>query len=311
MIVFGPIPSRRLGLSLGINNIGSQKLCSYSCVYCQIGETKQKTSLPQTCHDPEMLAAAVEKHLNKLDARHKPDYLTLVAKGEPTLDINIGKEIRLLKLSGFPVAVITNASVLNNNKVRESLYLADWVSVKIDSVDAKIWQRINRPARPLNLNSILAGISEFADGFANQLHTETMLLDGYNDTPEQLERTAAFISGLNPRKAYLSVPTRPCAVKGTKPVSESKLTEAWYLYISKGINTELLNGFEGTDSGFTGNAYEDILSITAVHPLREDQLTELLNREKSDFSVVQSLLRQRLLKKVNYRKNIFYARIYR
>jgi wyosine [tRNA(Phe)-imidazoG37] synthetase (radical SAM superfamily) len=112
MIAFGPIPSRRLGKSLGINNIVSHKLCSYSCVYCQIGNTINKMMVRQTFYEPEKLVKEVENHLLKLDKQHTPDHLTFVANGEPTLDINLGKEIRQLRKFGITIAVITNSSLI-------------------------------------------------------------------------------------------------------------------------------------------------------------------------------------------------------
>ena len=109
MISFGPVPSRRLGKSLGINNIMTPKTCSYGCVYCQVGRTIKKSIKRETFFQPEVIFEKVEEHLKRLDKENYPDYLTFVSNGEPTLDINLGKSIMLLKKLGFPVAVITNA----------------------------------------------------------------------------------------------------------------------------------------------------------------------------------------------------------
>ncbi|MFA6838678.1 MAG: radical SAM protein, partial [Dysgonamonadaceae bacterium] len=112
MICFGPIPSRRLGKSLGVNNIPNQKICSYSCVYCQIGARQRFSYERMAMYKPEEIREEVAKHLNKLKADNKPDFITFVANGEPTLDINLGESILLLKEFNIPIAVITNGTLL-------------------------------------------------------------------------------------------------------------------------------------------------------------------------------------------------------
>jgi len=262
------------------------------------------------CYEPQKLAEDVKTHLQKLDKTHLPDYLTFVANGEPTLDINLGKEIKLLKKLGFPIAVITNASLIHQTQVRNDLMEADWISVKVDSVDEAVWKKMNRPLERIELDKILEGLKIFASDYEGDLHTETMLIDGYNDASEQLEKTAFFISGLKPETSYISIPTRPPALKEVKPASEMKLTEAWQIFQGKGIKTEFLTGFEGTDAGYTGNAFDDILNITAVHPLREESVAELLGKENADMSVVNSLIQLGVLKKVHYKGKAYYVRKY-
>lgn len=310
MIAFGPVSSRRLGLSLGINNIVSHKVCSYSCVYCQIGITRQKSATLETFYEPEKLVASVDHHLEMLDEMHRPDYLTFVANGEPTLDRNLGTEIRMLKKYGIPVAVITNSSLLHLEEVRNGLMEADWVSIKVDATDEAIWRKINRPQGNIELKNILDGSKLFATGYKGRLHTETMLVKNYNDFPEQIEQITMFISGLNPEAAFLSIPTRPPSLKEVKPAAEENMAMAWQNFCDAGIKTELLTGFEGTDTGFTGNAFEDIINITAVHPLREDTMKELLKKENTDMSVVESLIFQGLLKKIKYEGRDYYLRNY-
>ncbi len=310
MIAFGPIPSRRLGKSLGINNIVSHKVCSYNCVYCQIGNTIHKSTVRKCFYESEKLVRDVETHLKKLDNNHLPDYLTFVASGEPTLDINLGREIKLLKKFGIPIAVITNSSLIHFKHVQDDLMEADWVSVKIDTTEEKAWQKINRPSAGINLEKILEGLQSFASVYLGKLFTETMLVEDYNDSVRQLEQNASFIAQLKPQKAYLSIPTRPPAVKEIKPVTEEKLTESWQIFQNAGLRTELLTGFEGTGAGFTGNAFDDILNITAVHPLREDTIAELLKQDKTDKSVVDTLVAQGLIKGVNHKGKRYYVRSY-
>jgi len=310
MIAFGPIPSRRLGTSLGINNIVSLKQCPYSCVYCQLGKTPDKNMLRRKCYEPEILFENVKLHLQKLDFTHKPSFLSLVANGEPTLDINLGMEIQLLRKFGIPIAVFTNSSLIDKDQVREDLMCADWVSVKIDTVDEAVWKRINQPNASLNFNKILEGVQQFANDYQGKLCTETMLIDGYNDNLERLEQTASFIAQLKPNTAYLAKPIRPPAISGIKPVSEKRITETWKIYNNMGIKTERLTCFEGTDTGYSGNIYEDILNIITVHPLREDTISELFKKDNADIRILESLVSQGLIKSIKHEGQTYYVRNY-
>ncbi|MBK9389550.1 MAG: radical SAM protein [Bacteroidetes bacterium] len=310
MISFGPVKSRRLGKSLGINNIISPKVCSYGCVYCQAGETAKKSINRETFFKPENILNKVEQHIQKLDKDNYPDYLTFVSNGEPTLDENLGKTIVLLKKLDIPVAVITNSSLLHDKKVRDDLNLADWVSVKIDAGDTETWHKINRPSPDLNFEITIDNLILFASGFTGILCTETMLVNGINDSVNNFTAVAGIIKKINPLISYLSIPIRPPALSSVKPPETEKLNIAWQIFNDSQIKTELLTGFEGTDNGFTGNIYDDILNITSVHPLREDSMMELLQNDKADFQVVKSLIQQRLIRTAIYNGKKFYLREY-
>lgn len=309
MISFGPIPSRRLGKSLGINNIpGGQKFCSYSCIYCQVGITKKHTLIRQVFYEPEMIYREVQSHLQKLKVEDKPDYLTFVSNGEPTLDFNIGKTIERLKILNIPIAVITNASLLSDPLVRADLKSADWISVKIDSGDQAAWKAINRPVAKLDFEKYKRGLLQFSKEYKGKLVSETMLVKGVNDSPEVLHQTAELVSLVNPSTAYLAIPTRPPAVSSVTAPDENTINEAYQFFAAKNINTELMLGFEGTDTGYTGNAGEDILNICAVHPIREDTMQELLKKNHADITLVHSMLQDQLIQKLEYGSKTFYLR---
>jgi len=310
MITFGPVPSRRLGKSLGINNITPPKTCSYSCTYCQVGKTIIKSCERQNFYEPQFIYGNVTRHLETIGNNNFPDYLTFVSNGEPTLDINIGKSIRLLKSTGIPVAVISNASLLHLDSVKEDILEADWVSLKMDAGDVITWYLINRPAPGLGFDRMLNEIRLFSKMFSGHLLTETMMVRGINDSSENISALAGIIKDLKPEKAILSIPIRPPADKFVKPADPEKLNKAWQIFSEMKINTELMTGFEGTDTGYTGNAYEDILNITAVHPLREDSLLCLLEKDGSDYSIIESLISQHLIKQVSYEGQKYFIRDY-
>lgn len=144
-ITFGPVPSRRFGRSLGINNI-PPKVCSYSCVYCQVGRTDTMQITRQSFYDPKTILTDVKWKINKvMELGESIDFLTVVPDGEPTLDINLGRAIDLLRPLGVNIAVISNASLIWQKNVRNDLAKADWVSFKIDAVSKDTWRHIHRP----------------------------------------------------------------------------------------------------------------------------------------------------------------------
>jgi wyosine [tRNA(Phe)-imidazoG37] synthetase (radical SAM superfamily) len=310
MISFGPVPSRRLGKSLGINNIIYPKTCSYGCIYCQAGDTLKKTCRRERFYEPNDIYDRTCKHLETLKSSNYPDFLTFVSNGEPTLDVNLGKAIRLLKKTGIRVAVITNASLLPDEQVREDLCLADWVSLKLDAGDIITWYLINRPVAGLDFENILSGMKLFSKGFQGTLCTETMIVRGINDSVENFSAIAEIIRFIEPAVAYLSIPTRPPFEKFVKSPEPERLNEAWQIFNKNQINTEFLTGYEGSDTGFTGNIYEDILNITAVHPLREDSLLKLLENDNADFNIVNSLMNQHLIKSVLFEGEKYFIRDY-
>ena len=311
MISFGPIPSRRLGKSLGINNITSTKTCSYSCIYCQVGLTHNYSFEREVFYEPSVIFDEVQEHLSKLTQSDKPDYLTFVANGEPTLDIHLGESIEKLKILNIPIAVITNASLLNDPQVREELQLADWVSVKIDVGNESIWKKINRPLAKVDFKEYVKGLITFSKEFKGLLVSETMLVEGVNDNAKDVLQTATLVSSVNPYIAYISVPTRPPALNLDGPPNELIVNEAYQIFSDKGINTELILGFEGTHTGFTGNALEDIINICSVHPIREDTMQELLKKNQVDQTILETLLYNKYVQKIEYNSNTFYIRKFR
>jgi len=308
MIAFGPVPSRRLGRSLGINNI-PPKICTYSCVYCQLGRTIKMQVERQVFYAPEKIVSSVQDKVERTrESGETIDYLTFVPDGEPTLDANLGREIALLRPLGIPIAVISNASLIWREDVREELMKADWVSLKMDAVQEETWRKINRSHGTLRLDAILDGALEFASAFEGDLATETMLVEGVNDNDDDLRKVADFLVRLRPDTAYLAIPTRPPAEEWAQPPNEETINRA-YQILSEGVDhVEYLIGYEGNAFAFTGDAEEDLLSITAVHPMREDAVDEFLARAGTDRALVRQLVEQEQLVEMDYEDRTFYMR---
>jgi len=230
LIAFGPVPSRRLGQSLGVNNI-PPKICTYSCIYCQIGRTLHYSHNRMEYHNQACIFEGVRKKIIKVEEQgRKIDYITFVPDGEPTLDINLGKEIELLRQLGRKIAVITNASLMGSDDVKEELCSADLVSVKMDTVSKDIWRNIDRPRRNFSLDTILQGILDFSKYFDGELITETMLVKDVNDELEEISKVADYLAQVKHTKSYLSIPTRPPTERWVEPADEHTLSAAYALF---------------------------------------------------------------------------------
>lgn len=302
--MYGPVPSRRVGRSLGVNHV-PPKMCTYSCVYCQLGRTLNIMYKRQRFYEPELVIRQVEEKLTSTD--EKVDYVTFVPDGEPTLDINLGTEIEAVKQLGVKTAVICNSSLVWMEEVRQDLVNADWVSVKVDAITPDIWRKINRPHSILDLIEIMDGLKNFSKMFRGTLATETMLVKGTNEG-EEAQVVAEFLQELDPDEAYISLPTRPPAERWVLPADEDAINRAYQAFSGKLRRVEYLMGYEGNAFASTGDFENDILSITAVHPMREEAVRELLNLTGSSWDIINRLIDEKKIVELEYLGHKFYMR---
>ncbi len=307
--MFGPVPSRRLGRSLGVNNV-PYKHCSFSCVYCQAGRTTRLEVERRRFYPWER----VVREAVKAARRARPDHVTFAPDGEPTLDADLGREVRGIREAGVPVAVLTNSSLLWREDVRADLYGCDLVSVKVDAASEEVFRRVNRPHPRLSLGEVLNGLREFSKGFRGRLITETMLVDGVNDFEEEVRRIARFVAELGPDVAYIAVPTRPPAERWVKPPPEEAVVRAYRVFeeLMPG-RVRLLTGYEG--AGFEASSKDPVkglLSIVAVHPLRLDYALKLLEKRGLEASeALERMVAEGLVRVVEYRGYRFVVRRFR
>jgi wyosine [tRNA(Phe)-imidazoG37] synthetase (radical SAM superfamily) len=291
-----------------VNNI-PPKICTYACAYCQLGRTTKMRIERSAFYEPAEILQAVEDKVQQAEKFGEPiDYLTFVPDGEPTLDLYLGREIELLSSLGIRIAVITNGSLIWDEDVKKDLLKADWVSLKIDSTREEAWRKIDRPYGTLRLPSILDGMLQFADDFEGELVTETMLVEGINDSADCVGEIADFLTQLGPTTAYLSIPTRPPAEEWGRPPNEEVINRAYQILSQKVNQAELLIGYEGDAFAFTGDVEKDLLSITAVHPMREEAVRQFLTRAQAGWSAVQRLIAQDKLVKIKHETQTFYMR---
>lgn len=290
-VVFGPIRSRRLGWSLGINNV-PPKTCSYACIYCQVGATTCASVRREAYLEPSVVAESALARISTCrDSGQALDYATFVPDGEPTLDVRLGESIRAIGALGVRVAVLTNASLMWREDVREDLAAADWVSLKIDTVDERIWRQLNRPVRRLDFAVVLAGIRRFAGDFHGFLATETMLVAGVNDDMEGVRRVADFVRSLEPSRVYVSTPVRPAVAPWAQPPTADILLQAGEAFASAGARTTLLSG-DQAETGFaqSPDAIEGLIGILAVHPMTERAAREYAAGSAVEWRSVEGLI---------------------
>jgi wyosine [tRNA(Phe)-imidazoG37] synthetase (radical SAM superfamily) len=265
----------------------------------------------QVFYEPEDILKDVRRKVDGAALRNERiDYLSFVPDGEPTLDINIGEEISLLRRIRIPVAVITNASLLWRKDVKEDLQKTDLVSLKVDAVSESLWRRINRPHKGLTLNKVLKGISEFAKDFKGTVVSETMLIGGI-DYGDEFKRIAEFLAKLEKlNRAYIAIPTRPPTEKWVKPAKEKDINAAFQVFSEKlgADRVEYLIGYEGNAFAFTGKIEEDLLGIMAVHPMRKDAVEDFLTKANVDWRFIEELLREGKLLELEYEGNRYYMR---
>ena len=308
MLTFGPVPSRRLGRSLGINNI-PPKACSYSCIYCQVGPTKTTEIVPRKFYTPEQIFLEVEKHLSQVQKKGEHvDYLTFVPDGEPGLDIHLPETIECLRPLAIPIAIISNASLIWRKEIRDTFAKADWVSLKVDAIDETLWRQVNRPHPSLDHQAILEGMLTFAKDFSGTLATESMFIRSLNDHDKAVNALADFLRKLDPDQSYLATPIRPPAEKNVHTPDEATLNRIFQIISQQVKHLELLTGYEGNAFASTGNVTEDLLSITSVHPMREEAVRALLAKSGADWQQVTQLINEGLLVQTEYEGRVFFVR---
>lgn len=285
-IVFGPVPSRRLGRSLGVNNI-PPKHCTYSCIYCQLGITREITIDRRSFYNPEEIARNVAKRVETVAGNL--DYVTFVPDGEPTLDVNLAETVKLIKeVTDKPIAILSNASLLWMPGVRRDLELFDLVSLKLDSTIPGIWRRINRPHPKLDFQKILDGVKAFQKEFEGSLIFEVMLVKDVNDTLENARAVSSYLSSLRFEKVYVAIPTRPPALPWVKPPNRERF-KIFHRVLVDTLGPEMVDTLvesEGSNFYVSQDIENEILSIVRVHPLREDYAAALIRRYGGDPEMV-------------------------
>jgi len=302
--VFGPVLSRRLGYSLGVDII-PHKVCTLDCIYCQVGRTTLQTVKRniwvETAHIlPELKKAIAEAK--------KVDCITFSGSGEPTLNYAIGEMIKLIKTNWqIPVVVLTNATLLYREDVRRDLMQADIVVPSMDAVSPDIFRAINRPHHELVLEHILDGLKIFSREFKGRLWLEVMLVKGVNDMPSALKGIADAAAAIQHDKFQINTVVRPPAVDGTGPVSRNVLEQALDLF---GKKAEIISDQPAHRAyGSHADLQSAILQLVSRRPCSVMQISLSLAVDAESVRLaIEKLLGKKRIKKVVHGHETYYAR---
>jgi wyosine [tRNA(Phe)-imidazoG37] synthetase (radical SAM superfamily) len=271
--IFGPVPSRRLGRSLGIDPI-PLKTCNWNCVYCQLGRTRPLTNSIQPYHPIEGILDEVASVIDS-ETRPEIDWVTIVGSGEPTLHSQIGDLIEGLQdLTDLPVAVITNGALLFVPEVRSRLLAAQAVLPSLDAGSPQLYKNLNRPHPELNFQRVLEGLIQFRHEYDGHLWLEVMLIDGLNDTDGALYHLANAVGQIQPDVVHLSLPTRPPAENWVKPSTPAALARAAEILGEHALVVSDQNGIFELDHQL--DLVEAIAAILQRHPMTQRQLEETI-----------------------------------
>jgi wyosine [tRNA(Phe)-imidazoG37] synthetase (radical SAM superfamily) len=273
--VFGPLPSRRLGQSLGVDPV-PPKTCNWNCVYCQVGRTSPLQTERREFFPREEILAEVRAVVSA----HAPggiDWITFVGSGETTLYDGLGWLIRQVKqIAPIPVAVITNGSLLYRADVREELLPADAVLPTLDAGSARLYRKINRPSPSLSFELLVEGLQVFSRDYRGRLWIEVMLIKGLNDTEEALRDLAGVLGTLSPECVHLSVPSRPPCESWVELPDDAGVERA------VSILGAIARVVQPAAGHYDLSAYSDItdaiVRIVSRHPMRDEELQRTLER---------------------------------
>ena len=294
---YGPVPSRRLGFSLGIDIIPF-KTCSLNCIYCQLGPTTKKT-----IHRKEYLSSSeiLSQIKKKLSSGQRIDYITFSGSGEPTLNKILEKLIReIKKITSIPVAVLTNSTLLSRKSTRNALMEADLIFPSLDAATQEIFVKVNRPHPSLNIEEIIQGLQEFSQEFKGSIWLEIMLVKGMNDSPSHIRKLKEAIAKLKPEKVQLNTVIRPPAEKYAHPLSLKDLEKIKKIF---GKNCEIIFEFDREAQKSTPENLEwAILSLIQRRPVTLAEISASLGKGKDKIKKsLDSLLAEGKINSVTHK----------
>ncbi|MDI6698266.1 MAG: radical SAM protein [Candidatus Saccharicenans sp.] len=294
--LYGPVPSRRLGYSLGVDLLPF-KTCSLSCAYCQLGRTMKTTVRRGRFFSEKQVLKEIEEFLK---AGPRVDVITFSGSGEPSLNRSLGRLIRKIKkMTDLPVAVLTNSTLLSRPGVRQELSAADIVVPSLDAATQTVFKKINRPHPSLRADKIIDGLIRFRRQFKGRLWLEILLVRGINDSPAHLKKLKAAVEKINPDRIHLNTVVRPPAENRARPLSPEELSRIKEFF---GDRAEVVAGFRKKEQDRAPrDIAQAILAIVRRRPVSLEDLEHSLGLTREELSLnLQRLLEQKKVKMVRH-----------
>lgn len=300
--VFGPVPSRRLGLSLGVDPV-PPKTCTMDCVYCELGRTTDRT----VCRAPYVDVDGILQELALcLDDDPRVDYITVSGSGEPTLNSDLDRLIvGIRRLADSPIAVLTNGSLMTDSFVCAALATADVVAPSLDALSTSAFEAVNRPHPSLDAREIAGAIARFSKGFAGKLWLETLFVAGFNDHPGEIELLAEAIGGIQPDRVHVNTIVRPPTDPDVKPVAPERLRE---IARSLGPRAEVIARTTERVQMMIDHGSEDlIVAMAARRPVTISDIARAVGTSQADAAkLVDALAEKGVLELVRHEGKLYY-----
>jgi len=301
--IFGPVPSRRLGFSLGVDTI-PYKTCTLDCIYCQLGRTTNKTLERKEYILADVIVDEVEKIIK--EKKKKIDYITFSGSGEPTLNLKIGDMIeRIKKITTIPIAVLTNGTLLYSEKLRDELKKADLVIPSLDAADDPTFRQVSRPHPSLSFEMMVSGIVKFSQEFKGKIWLEIMLVKGINDSLKHIQKISKIIKEIRVDKIQLNTPVRPPAEEFVRPLSIQNLEKIKSLL---GDKCEVIAAFKrARQKAYREDVEEQIITLIKRRPVTLTDISNSLGIHRNEvIKYIESLSDKKLLQSKIYSGKRYY-----
>ncbi len=303
--LFGPVPSRRLGMSLGVDLV-PKKVCSLDCVYCEVGKT---TKLTLDRKEYIIFEKVKEELTHYFNNNPDPDYITFSGSGEPTLNVYIGDILRFIKQKkpNIPTAVLTNGTLLYDKDVREAILISDVVLPSLDAATEPVFKKINRPAKGLSIEKYIQGLIDFRSEFKGKIWLEVFILPGYNDSENELTELKNVILRIKPDSIQLNTLDRPGTVANLRGATKAELTrikDFWEL-----DHVEIINSSQERRNiqSFRSDIETTIVETIARRPCTLDDLTRILGLHINEINKYLDVLEaEKKIKSVVQERGVFY-----
>ena len=301
--IFGPVPSRRLGSSLGIEVV-PHKICNFDCLYCEVGKTNKLTIKRDRYIN-------IEEMLNEFKIKYTQfqshiDVITITGAGEPTLNSDLQKIIQeIKKISKHPVALLTNSTMIDNKDVQDALMEIDILVPSVDAISIDIVEKLNKPHKKLDWEKVLDALQHFSHKYQGDMFIEILLVKGLNDTYQELSKIAEYINKLKYTKVQLNTVYRPPAYTETKGLADKELLEIMFFFAKKGLKVEPVGNFiKEINSPTSSDLVSTITSLLRMRPCTLQDLKLIFSSQKNELEAILNSIEK--IEKSSYNGELYY-----